>query len=58
MITISGPTKEVQGVEKGAYYPIVWNLVLANPVLFDKPILNVKGKLSFWDFELPFVTRL
>jgi len=35
------------------YYPIVWNWVLANPVLFDKPILNVKGKLSFWDFELP-----
>jgi hypothetical protein len=45
MITISGPTKEVQGVEKGAYYPIVWNLVLANPVLFDKPILNVKEGL-------------
>jgi len=36
------------------YYPIVWNWVLANPVLFDKPILNIKGKLSFWDFELPF----
>lgn len=27
----------------------VYNWVLANPVLFDKPILNVKGKLSFWD---------
>lgn len=26
-----------------------YNWVLANPVLFDKPILNVKGKLSFWD---------
>lgn len=29
----------------------IWNWVLANPVLYDKPILNVKGKLSFWDFE-------
>lgn len=26
-----------------------YNWVLASPVLFDKPIENVKGKLSFWD---------
>lgn len=26
----------------------IWNWVLANPVLYEKPILNVKGKLSFW----------
>lgn len=30
----------------------VWNWVLANPVLYDKPILNVKGKLSFWDYQI------
>ncbi|WP_313671985.1 ASCH domain-containing protein [Sphingobacterium multivorum] len=30
---------------------IVYNWVLANPVLFDKPILNVKGKLSLWEFD-------
>lgn len=29
----------------------IWNWVLANPVLYEKPILNVKGKLSFWEFE-------
>lgn len=29
----------------------VWNWVLANPVLFEKPIENVKGKLSFWEYE-------
>lgn len=29
----------------------IWNWVLANPVLYDEPILNVKGKLSFWDFN-------
>ena len=36
--------------EKGVY-----NWVLANPVLFEKPI-PAKGKLSFWDYngELPF----
>lgn len=30
-----------------------YNWVLANPVLFDKPILNVKGKLGFWNYDLP-----
>lgn len=30
----------------------IFNWVLANPILFDKPILNVKGKLGFWDFDL------
>jgi hypothetical protein len=34
--------------EKGVY-----NWVLANPILFDKPILNVKGKLGFWNYDLP-----
>lgn len=29
----------------------IYNWVLDNPVLYDKPILNVKGKLSFWEFE-------
>ncbi|MDP3561746.1 MAG: ASCH domain-containing protein [Legionellaceae bacterium] len=29
----------------------VWNWVLANPVLYKNPILNVKGKLSFWDYR-------
>lgn len=29
----------------------IYNWVLANPVLYKKPILNVKGKLSFWEFK-------
>jgi len=29
----------------------IWNWVLANPILFDEPILNVKGKLGFWNYE-------
>lgn len=29
----------------------IWNWVLANPILFDEPILNVKGKLRFWNYE-------
>lgn len=29
----------------------VWNWVLANPVLYDQPIHNVKGKLSFWEYN-------
>ena len=29
----------------------IWNWVLANPILFDEPILGVKGKLGIWDYE-------
>lgn len=29
----------------------IYNWVLANPVLYEKPILNVKGKLSFWETD-------
>ncbi len=29
----------------------IYNWVLANPILFDKPITGVKGKLSFWDYD-------
>ena len=29
----------------------VWNWVLANPVLYDKPIENVKGALSLWEYN-------
>ena len=32
---------------------VVYNWVLANHILFDKPILNVKGKLGFWNYDLP-----
>lgn len=31
---------------------VTWNWVLANAKLYDKPILNVKGKLSFWEYKL------
>lgn len=32
----------------------IYNWVLGNPVLYDKPILNVKGKLSLWEYERPY----
>ena len=32
--------------EKGVYH---W--VLANPILFEKPIVDVKGKLGLWNYE-------
>lgn len=28
----------------------VYNWVLANPIIFENPIENVKGKLSFWEY--------
>nr|DAV31840.1 MAG TPA: ASCH domain protein [Caudoviricetes sp.] len=30
--------------------PIIYNWVLANPILYNNPIENIKGKLSFWDY--------
>lgn len=37
-----------------ALHPLrpIYNWVLANPVLFDKPIIGVRGKLGFWDYDL------
>ena len=29
-----------------------WNWILKDAVLFDKPIINVKGKLSFWEYNM------
>lgn len=40
--------------ETSAGYPIkhiIYNWVLENAVIYDEPILNVKGKLSLWDYE-------
>lgn len=34
-------------------YKPIYNWVVSKAVLFGKPILNVKGRLSFWDFDLP-----
>lgn len=31
----------------------IYNWVLKNAILYDEPILNVKGKLSLWEFEKP-----
>lgn len=38
-------------------YPIpkgekIYNWVLENAILYPKPILNVKGKLSFWEYDI------
>jgi len=30
--------------------PVIYNWVLANPIMFDKPI-PCKGNLSFWEFD-------
>ena len=33
--------------------PFYWHWVLEDAILFPEPILNVKGKLNFWEYELP-----
>lgn len=30
---------------------VIYNWLLANPILFDKSVENVKGKLSFWEYD-------
>jgi len=42
--------RKVKGVMIEVNVP-VWNWVLANPVLYDKPIENVKGALSLWEYN-------
>jgi hypothetical protein len=32
--------------------PGQWHWILKNPVMFDRPILNVKGTLSLWEFPV------
>lgn len=48
-------TERIFNINSGKFLPksSVYNWVLANPVLYDEPILNVKGKLSFWEFTKP-----
>ena len=29
-----------------------WHWTLKDPILFEKPILNIKGKLGLWDYEV------
>lgn len=36
----------------GQFDKPIYNWVLANPVQFDEPVLNVKGKLSLWEWEV------
>jgi hypothetical protein len=33
--------------------PDCWHWILKDPIMFEKPILNVKGKLSFFIPEIP-----
>lgn len=42
----------VEGLKEPIKSVKVYNWVLANPVKFDKPIENVKGKLNFWEYGL------
>ncbi len=40
-------------LDKGLNYDApIYNWVVADPILFEEPILDVKGKLSFWDYDL------
>lgn len=38
-----------QDEQTNEWFKPIYNWVAADPILFDEPILNVKGKLSFWD---------
>lgn len=31
----------------------IYNWVVSDSIFFKKPILGVRGKLSFWDYDLP-----
>ena len=43
---------DVENCPAGKCPHLIYNWVLANPILFDEPILDVKGKLGFWNYEV------
>ena len=43
---------DVENCPIGKCPHLIYNWVLANPILFDEPILGVKGRLGFWDYEV------
>ena len=42
---------DVENCPAGKCPHLIYNWILANPIIFDAPILNIKGKLGFWDYE-------
>ena len=42
---------DVENCPSGKCPHLIYNWILANPIIFDEPILNIKGKLGFWDYE-------
>lgn len=43
------PDSGLEIIQRGT--PKIYNWVLSNAVIYDEPILNVKGKLSLWEYE-------
>lgn len=42
---------DVENCPAGKCPNLIYNWILATPIIFDEPILNIKGKLGFWDYE-------
>ena len=42
----------VRGSKDLFAYPGNFHWVIDNPILFEKPVLNIMGKLNLWDYEL------
>lgn len=42
---------DVENCPAGKCPHLIYNWILANPIIFDEPILNIKDKLGFWDYE-------
>ena len=42
---------DVENCPAGKCPHLIYNWILANPIIFDEPILGIKGKLGFWDYE-------
>lgn len=51
--TMQFELKDELSGDNGKSKPI-YNWVLSNPILFEKPIENIKGKLSLWDFDMDY----
>ena len=49
-IDCKGGCPDVENCPAGKCPHLIYNWILANPILFDEPITNVKGKLGFWKY--------
>lgn len=53
---LQGESYDIKNIDKNCRFKAnapkpIYNWVLAEPILYENPIENIKGKLSFWEYD-------